>query len=88
MGKSAAESGDEVGEGFKRSDELVKKTTGDLNVCHLVKPRILQMPERCTRISLEIKKTKFTVFDFYDGTLIGYFKSEKSKEFIEKAAEA
>ena len=40
-----------------------------------VKSRILTMLGHGTRISPEINKTKFTVFDCFDGTLIEYFKN-------------
>ena len=40
-----------------------------------VKSRILTMLGRGTRKCPEINKTKFTVFDCFDGTLIDYFKN-------------
>jgi type I restriction enzyme R subunit len=48
-----------------------------------VKSRILweQMLGRGTRLAPQINKEKFTVFDCFDGTLIGYFKDVSNFDF-------
>ena len=50
-----------------------------------VKSRILweQMLGRGTRLCIDIHKTKFTVFDCFDGTLINYFKDVSNFDFEE-----